>query len=226
MANKSQPNFPSSFKIATANVTIPALTVLTPAMIQLGQISVIGLGFFKAILILASIFSGVTSLLSFVIVFVPYGHALIQWTMIISQVSSQLQAGTTIQFTIMILILNYVIMKYASILGVVSSSGGSTKFLVAVWLSFVFTMVAAIYWQIVWTVETRRSSFKKRLRTQTEMGNYKGIITELKEDLKRPATGDWDEMDERLLKISNPLEVYSSTGMRKRSTQAQLSNYV
>lgn len=67
-------------------------------------------------------------------------------------------------------------------------------------VAFVFDMIGAIYWTATWFVDARNTSFKRRLRTEKEHGNWYGIFYEVRRDLKRPVIGQpEDDMEQRLI---------------------------
>ncbi|KAJ0104269.1 hypothetical protein J7T55_009433 [Diaporthe amygdali] len=57
-------------------------------------------------------------------------------------------------------------------------------YLAIIWVSAVLAWVASAYWFMVWFVEFRRSAFSRRHRTSTQIGNWRGIIGEVRKDLK------------------------------------------
>jgi len=56
-------------------------------------------------------------------------------------------------------------------------------FVVIVWVAAAFAIISATYWGAVWFVEFRRSSYRRRIRTEEEMGNWRGILSEVMSDL-------------------------------------------
>lgn len=70
--------------------------------------------------------------------------------------------------------------------GVKIGQGGSV--LLLAWLAWVLVLLALVYWGLVWFVEVRRWSFTKRRRSEDEVGNWKGIGTEVWKDLRKDKT--------------------------------------
>ncbi|POS75753.1 hypothetical protein DHEL01_v205842 [Diaporthe helianthi] len=57
-------------------------------------------------------------------------------------------------------------------------------YLAILWVAAVLAWVASAYWFMIWFVEFRRSAFSRRHRTTAQIGNWKGIIGEVRQDLK------------------------------------------
>lgn len=64
---------------------------------------------------------------------------------------------------------------------------GGGIFLAILWVSTVLSIVASLFWFVVWFVEFRKSSFSRRSRTPDQIGAYSQIIAEVKKDLKKDA---------------------------------------
>lgn len=73
-------------------------------------------------------------------------------------------------------------------------------------------------------METRRTSFKRRLRTESEMGDYKGITREVISDVKRPVVGRSDGLEEGLV-VGGYSKRPRGDPTRRRSTYSSLKNY-
>ena len=54
-----------------------------------------------------------------------------------------------------------------------------------VWISCGLMLVVGVYWGVVWFVEVRRWSFVRRLRTDEEVGNWRGMKREIWRDIRR-----------------------------------------
>lgn len=57
-------------------------------------------------------------------------------------------------------------------------------YLAIIWVAAVLAWVASTYWFMIWFVEFRRSAFSRRHRTTAQIGNWRGIIGEVRKDLK------------------------------------------
>jgi hypothetical protein len=53
------------------------------------------------------------------------------------------------------------------------------------WISWAVMAVAGVYWTLVWFVEVRRWSFVRRVRTDEEVGNWRGMRNEIWRDVRR-----------------------------------------
>ncbi|KAI7779713.1 hypothetical protein LA080_000400 [Diaporthe eres] len=63
----------------------------------------------------------------------------------------------------------------------VKQGGG---FIAIIWVAAVLAWLASAYWFMIWFVEFRRSAFSRRSRTPAQIGNWRGIIGEVRKDLK------------------------------------------
>ncbi|KAL1861408.1 hypothetical protein Daus18300_008939 [Diaporthe australafricana] len=63
----------------------------------------------------------------------------------------------------------------------VKQGGG---FIAIIWVAAVLAWIASAYWFMVWFVEFRRSAFSRRHRTSSQIGNWRGIVGEVRKDLK------------------------------------------
>lgn len=58
------------------------------------------------------------------------------------------------------------------------------SFLAIIWVSTVLAVIANFYWFIVWFVEFRKTAFSRRSRTQNQIGDWSGILREVRRDIK------------------------------------------
>lgn len=81
-----------------------------------------------------------------------------------------------------------VVVGSSSINSMGTTFGLSTKqgqsFLAMMWVGAILAFAASLYWGLVWFVEFRKTSFKRRRRTPEEMGSWKGIFREVKGDVQ------------------------------------------
>lgn len=63
----------------------------------------------------------------------------------------------------------------------VKQGGG---YIAIIWVAAVLAWLASAYWFMVWFVEFRRSAFSRRHRTSAQIGNWRGIVGEVRKDLK------------------------------------------
>jgi hypothetical protein len=62
--------------------------------------------------------------------------------------------------------------------------GEGKSILVFAWVGWACLLVVSVYWTVVWSVEVRGWSFRKRQRSKEEVGNWRGIKAEVGRDLK------------------------------------------
>lgn len=63
----------------------------------------------------------------------------------------------------------------------VKQGGG---YIAIIWVAAVLAWIASAYWFMIWFVEFRRSAFSRRHRTSAQIGNWRGIVGEVRKDLK------------------------------------------
>jgi hypothetical protein len=54
------------------------------------------------------------------------------------------------------------------------------------WFAWWFMFIASTYWGIVWLVEFRKTAMKRKWRSESEVGNYWGVLGEVRRNLRRP----------------------------------------
>lgn len=59
-----------------------------------------------------------------------------------------------------------------------------TSFLAMGWIAAVFSLFGSIFWFSVWFVEFRRSAFRRVRRSEEEIGNWRGIFSEVRRNLR------------------------------------------
>jgi hypothetical protein len=59
-----------------------------------------------------------------------------------------------------------------------------TSFLAMGWVAAILSLVGSVYWFAVWFVEFRRSAFMRVQRSEAEVGNWKGILSEVKQNVR------------------------------------------
>jgi hypothetical protein len=57
-------------------------------------------------------------------------------------------------------------------------------FLALSWASAITALVGSAYWCLIWFVEFRQTAFSRRQRKGWQMGDWRGIITEVRRDLR------------------------------------------
>ncbi|TLD26450.1 hypothetical protein PspLS_04589 [Pyricularia sp. CBS 133598] len=173
-------SIPSTFTVATANVSVPLIQVMGSTLGLLVDVITIGSRFMTAMLVIGTIGTGVAVLGSFI--FLAAGRnrpAVVAWT------TSALLGSAAFW----LLAIGGTAIAYGG--SSAMDSGGealnmsartTSAFLALAWLAAVFAGFAAMFWWVVWFVEFRRHSYKKRARTPNQIGNYRGIWQEVKYD--------------------------------------------
>jgi hypothetical protein len=83
--------------------------------------------------------------------------------------------------------------------------------------------IASTYWGIVWLVEFRKTAMKRKWRSESEVGNYWGVLGEVRRNLRRPdKKGNGVEMDDEkgdsLVQRSVSVTRGNSSAKRKSGT--------
>jgi hypothetical protein len=99
----------------------------------------------------------------------------------------------SLNLTAVTIMVKNVVSQIEPALGVEASSGSA--FLGSSWVAVICALVYNQYWIIVWLVEIRTIAFKRRTRTDAEMGNWKGVVRELKDDFKKPVEVERNDRD-------------------------------
>jgi hypothetical protein len=126
--------------------------------------------------------SSITVLSSFLSIFLTTSKPLIYTSLFFSLLGAVFQLAASIVATIMISLVVSVINSFGKSIGVSASRG--VRFLALTWVGFGVMLVVSWFWCVVWFVEVRGVAFKARRRTVYERGNWRGILREVRGDLK------------------------------------------
>ncbi|KAF7864110.1 uncharacterized protein EAF02_010078 [Botrytis sinoallii] len=174
---------PSTFRVVNTTLTVPLLGLATTAMpftagmLNIGTIAI--LVFYG----LALIGSGATIVLSVIYMFKPTA-CIVYCALFFSFLASNFTMTVTLNLTAVTSMVSQMVSLVGPALGVEASVGGA--FLGSSWIAAIFALIFNQYWMMVWLVEIRAYGFRKRIRTDEEIGDWKGIMTELKRDWKKP----------------------------------------
>ncbi|QSZ35042.1 hypothetical protein DSL72_007905 [Monilinia vaccinii-corymbosi] len=174
---------PSTFRVVNTTLTIPLLGLaatsipFTSGILNIGTVAII------ALYGLALIGSGATIVLSAIYMFKPSAK-IVYLALIFSFLASNFTMTVTLNLTAVVSMIGQMISLVGPALGVQSSAG--TAFLASSWVATVLALVFNQYWMVVWLVEIRAYGFRRRIRTDEEVGNWKEAIAELKRDWKKP----------------------------------------
>lgn len=137
-----------------------------------------------AFVIVSVIGSGSTFLISIPSVIFPASRLLVYASVFTSHLSSLSAFLAAVLHSVLAVGGSSILGSVGKALNVTITPG--EKALTFVWVSWALIVVAAAYWAAVWFVEVRKWSFSRRLRTEDERGNWKGIRGEICRDMKGP----------------------------------------
>jgi hypothetical protein len=162
----------------------PALQDVTNAVASLAPLVSSLKKFFLAFMIISLINSGLAIILSFLGVILPHNRKLLYANVSLASIGILTRSIDAILATIISATLVFITNKFGKSVGVSATTG--RIFITLIWLGFVFQSIASLYWYGVWFVEFRQISFRIRKREVSEIGDYKGIVKEIKRDVKSP----------------------------------------
>lgn len=173
--------------IGTTNISVPILGGLSSAGGYLTTITTSLTTAVFAFYILSAITSGLVAVLSAALIIhsgAKFSKILIYTTIVFAGLGITFHLVASIGVTVVISLANTVVNAVGNDLGLYSKVGN--EFLALTWISFVLIFVAGSYWGAVWFVELRTYAVKARYRTIQEIGDYRGIFSEVIDDFRRP----------------------------------------
>ncbi|ESZ95289.1 hypothetical protein SBOR_4316 [Sclerotinia borealis F-4128] len=174
---------PSTFRIVNTTLTVPLLGLATTAMPFTAGILNIGTVAILALYGLALIGSGATIFLSAIYMFKPSAR-IVYFALFFYFLASNFTMTITLNLTAVTSMVSQMISLVGPALGIEASVGSA--FLGSSWIAAIFALISNQYWMVVWLVEIRGYGFRRRIRTDEEIGDWKGIMGELKRDWKNP----------------------------------------
>jgi hypothetical protein len=183
---------PSTFRIINTTLTIPLLGLASTSVPNTASLLNIGTIAILALYGLALIGSGATMILSLIYLFKPsprIGYC----ALFFSFLGMNFTLTFTLNLTVVTSMVKNVVSQLEPALSVEASSGSA--FLGSSWVAVICGLVYNQYWIIVWLVEIRTIAFKRRMRTDEEIGNWKGAVQELKDDFKKPVKEENNDTD-------------------------------
>lgn len=171
----------------TANISIPAIAGVKQAIATTIPV-VASTGKVIFALVVIRIISGTLALAGSALLLIDIRRFVI-FTMLtfatLANISLLLAAGITT---------GVVVLQAESISGLADALSVEVKygvhFLVVEWVTAAFAIVGSVYWLVVWFVEFRTFTFARRRRTARQVGDWRGVWSELKQDLR----GDYDKL--------------------------------
>lgn len=175
-------SIPSSITVLTTNISVPLLSELSSAG---SYISTTISDFNKTIfafLIITLASSFLTATLSALSILYSSSRILISLLLGFSTLGLIFVLAASVAATIMIELLSDLVNQFGDSVGLRARAGKG--YLILTWVSSGLLQLGNAYWVAVWFVEFRRWAFKKRLRTEDEVGNWSGVVREVRRDFK------------------------------------------
>lgn len=175
-------NVSSSTLVGATNITVPALSKVPGVGQSASSFITIAYVVIIAVFVIALIGNGLSIILSAAAFFAPSYGKLHTAGAAITTLSTQLLQSAAITSTIIAISINSSLNKFSDVSGLSVTVGG--KFLALIWVGYIAAQMANGYWVTTWFVRFREISYKARRRTAQQMGDYKGIKTEVLSDLR------------------------------------------
>ncbi|KAG4034281.1 hypothetical protein MFRU_003g02510 [Monilinia fructicola] len=209
---------PSTFRVVNTTMTIPLLGLATTAMPSTASLLNIGTTAILALYGLALIGSGGTVILSAIYMF-KQSAKIVYLALFFSFLASNFTMTVTLNLTAVISIVGQMVSSVGPALGVDSSPG--VPFLASSWVACLFALLFNQYWMVVWLVEIRAYGFRRRIRTDEEIGNWSEAVAELKRDWKKPEPDELSEIssNEELIEVER---VNETTGQPTKEDSYRL----
>jgi hypothetical protein len=172
---------PSYVVVGTTNITVPLLAAAGDTFGYLQTIVSAGTKVTLVFHIIGLIASGIVMILSVVAVFVPRARRMVLVIRIFALLAPLMLLTSAAVITGLALVITKTVNGLGSALTISASAG--TPAMVVGWVSWGLSSISSVYWLALWFVSFRRSSITRRIRTEDEIGNWGGIIAEVKRDL-------------------------------------------
>lgn len=175
-------SIPSSILVGTtANISIPPLASVKHAITSTMPFVASSANVIFALVVIR-IIAGTLALVGSALLLVDIRQFVV-FTMLtfatLANISLLLAAGVTT---------GVVVLQAESISGLAEALSVEVRygvnFLVVEWVTAAFAIVGSAYWLVVWFVEFRTLTFSRRSRDASQIGNWKGAWSELKQDFR------------------------------------------
>ncbi|KAL8299182.1 hypothetical protein RB594_008455 [Gaeumannomyces avenae] len=173
-------SIPDSFVVGTTNVSVPLVSVLGNTLGSLVDLATSGSNLVQAMLIIGVVCTGVVMLGSLVFVVILQRRPLAVAYLTLSLLGATAFYAFAIAGTAVVYGGAGLLNSGGTALGVQARAG--SRFVAMAWVAAVFAGVPALHWWAVWFVEFRRHAYRKRPRTPEQVGNWRGIVGEVRED--------------------------------------------
>jgi hypothetical protein len=135
-----------------------------------------------AFLIISLLGSILSTLVSFAAIFWPKLRLLVYLALIFSSFEAMTSLLVAVILTVLVGGVVTAVNGFGNAVSLYIEQGHTA--LVFIWLRCLFINLAALYWFAIWFVDVRTISFVRRVRTEEEVGNWRGFVKEAKRDLK------------------------------------------
>jgi hypothetical protein len=135
-----------------------------------------------AFLIISLLGSILATLVSFAAIFLPKLRLLVYLALIFSSFEAMTSLLVAVILTVLVGGVVTAVNGFGNAVSLYIEQGHTA--LVFIWLRCLFINLAASYWFAIWFVDVRTISFVRRVRTEEEVGNWRGFVKEAKRDLK------------------------------------------
>ncbi|TDZ32853.1 hypothetical protein C8034_v009543 [Colletotrichum sidae] len=175
-------SIPSNFVIATANVSVPLISAMRGTIDQVVSLASGGAKAMVVLLALGTACTGITLLATLPILIVGFLRVLVITSLIFSMLGAMIMPIFAIVITGIVVGGKAMLGKTGAAFGIQIQQGG--PFIAMAWVAAVAAMVSSWYWFAIWFVSFRKTAFSRRKRTENEIGNWGGILREVKGDMK------------------------------------------
>ncbi|KAJ4424142.1 hypothetical protein N0V82_001190 [Gnomoniopsis sp. IMI 355080] len=175
-------SIPSSFTVGNTQVAVPAVATLQGSLSSIVNLAAGVSTALMVLLIITCISSGFTAIGSVIGMFFPRSRLLVILNIGFSGIAAFSVSALAIALTGVVVAIASQINSFGAGLSINLKTG--TPFLVILWVASVMAHIANTYWTIIWFVEFRRTALSRRSRTKNQIGNWWGILGELKKDIK------------------------------------------
>lgn len=182
--SKTSVKVPSSLVVLGTNISSPAIKELTSDVSSLGPPVELLQKLFLALMILSLINSATAIILSFLGILFRHNRKILYANVSLATLGFFTRGIDALLATTLGVIIVLITNKFGQSAGISANVG--VIFIVLIWLGFVCQVFASSYWFCVWFVEFRQVSFRIRKREIGEIGDYKGILREVKSDVRSP----------------------------------------
>ncbi|KAF2185484.1 hypothetical protein K469DRAFT_665086 [Zopfia rhizophila CBS 207.26] len=175
-------NIQSSVVVGTTNISVPLIGELTNSLNTLSSTVSSVRKVVIAFLIISLVGSGLSFISTLPAIFFQQSRMLVYFSLFWPSLAATFQFLAACVLTAMIVTIAQLVGGFGAAVSIHIREGA--KALLFVWLSWLFILIANVYWFCIWFVEVRTWAFVRRERTEEERGNWRGIGKEVIRDLK------------------------------------------